>query len=199
MKICFLLILIASLFAASSLDKNVFEQKQDAEQSLHDLPVHVEASHLGEFLCHDIYIGANFSLEKHDVISLWPNYQERDEQEQPAAIFSRSEQSRTDISEIWLNGSNILTSKDTSWNIKTGQTPDEYFKNLSRKLIENNDNIVGAKYKIIPIDENNFVLEDILLVYKKEYSWSDVRIKIESWEANQIHKQKTTEYKLRSV
>lgn len=195
MKTYLMLGLIAILFAIASIGSlapsPIFDnaesfnvvQPQASLAPTQEATTVVTKSLLGKEDCLDIYIGENIDLADYDVLALQPNYQERNDAETKPILFSRSLGRQSHISDIRLNSKYAEVdpyNKVLNWTPLDKKSPQEFLNSLTRVLQSTNLNIAATRYKIVPLDDDNFRLEDITIIYKKGYEWRDIEIVFET-------------------
>lgn len=172
MKNYFLLFLIGLLFAVGSKEKPIFAQvaavgQEAAEQT----PVKVTEGFLGKEQLKTIEVGECLDLSKHDVLALWYNIEEIDTSEQEPIIVNRG----TGVKDIQLNSKylNIGESDNVAiW--QEGEKHEDFLSRLTDKILKANDNVAGLKYKLVPLGEDSFRLEDIQFIYRRGYDWDRI-------------------------
>lgn len=180
MRNLFLLLLIGALFAFGSYEDLVSPQQLEPDQN----NITSTQSFLGQDICFDTYIGERLEPDQHQALALSPNYQERTETEQKPILFQRSDVLRTDIVDIRINSRYAKVNSDkvvASWDKRfRSQDYEQLLNELTLKMIATDSNVLAAKYKVVPIDDNTFTLEDVQIIYRTGYEIEDFQISFRS-------------------
>ena len=203
MKTFMLLFLIAVLFAIGSSDKPIFAQQdnqtEQSERICVDTTLTITSSIFGAAICQDIYVGVKLNLDKHRVVSLWSNCEGRDSLTCKPPLFSRDLNTSTEIVSF-KSDDNFLPLRQP-WNTDFRRTPSEYLQDLTLNLVSSESNILAARYRIVPLDRDNFILEDVQLIYRKDHIWQDIQLVIKppNYKASKGDVLETLRYNLSSV